>query len=692
MICLENVKMQFKKKKILSNLNYEFPSRGFYIICGKSGVGKTTLLNILTGLLKPTCGNVKYDGVDIYEKNYKKSTLLNEKIGYIFQNYNLIEELSVEDNIKLGNSCESQEIFEIMKFLGIEELKDEKAKVLSGGERQRTAIARAIIKSPSILIADEPTGNLDEENSKIIMQYLAEISKNTLVIMVTHDIALAKEYASHILYLSRQGIKDEVLSNVHNANTKYVKKESKASSDISIKTNFKLLWASLYKKKVLFLLYMLLFIVSMSLSAVTLTMLTFDKSDLANRVISKYNPDKEIVEVTKIVEFENQFNILQKGKIFFDTFDNKIIGKRKKLEDIDYIQMQSFDSISLEKGRAPMKENEVIVTHALSRLDTITIMEKDYTIVGVTSIFEETRNEEKVVFGLDNIKGYTSVLTTSLFSAFENCYYYTANQRDYAGDIAIDEIVVSKSYAKSHNLKEGQTYTTCDVRKYNSDYFKGEINPYTDIGETFIVKEILDQPDYFIIINDNKYESLSKDYELYYNYEETVLIHKITKEFIKEIYKCGFEVRDENLMSFDPSLSILNIYNFFGRIILAIAIILFFISNFIFLRSIICGFRNQFSILQYLGIKFKYKLNQILVLNGIMVLASFALNSLFTMIILTLLNRGPLINATEEIYKEFNFLNLRMDILGYLSLALIITMGILSAYFLLKERKIGIKK
>lgn len=646
----------------------------------------------MTGLLKPTSGNVKYDGVNIYDKNYKKRTLLNEKIGYIFQNYNLIEELSVEDNIKLGNSCESQEILDIMKFLGIEGLKDEKAKVLSGGERQRTAIARAIIKSPSILIADEPTGNLDEENSKIIMQYLAEISKTTLVIMVTHDMTLAKDYASHILYLSRQGIKDEVLSNTYGTNMQYVKKESKASSDIIFKMNFKLLWVSLYRKKVLFLLYMLLFIVSMSLSAVTLTMITFDKAVLANRVISKYNPDKEIVEVTKFAEYENKFTNLQKGKIFFDTFDNEIIGKRKKLEDIDYIQVQSFDSISLEKGRAPIKEDEIIVTHALSGLETLTIMKKEYTIVGVTSIFEENKDEEKFAFGLDTIKGYTSILTTSLFSVFESCYYYSANQRGYTKDIAPNEIVVSKFYARSYNLKEGQVYTTCDVRKYDSDYFNGEINPYTDIGEAFIVKEILEQQDYFIILNDNKYESLSKDYESYYDYEKTVLIHKLTKEFIKEIYRHGFEVVDENLMSFAPSLSILSMYNFFGRIILVIAIVLFIVSNFIFLKSIIFGFRNQFSILKYLGIKFKYILDQILVLNGIMVLATFALNSLFTMIILTLLNKGSFANTTKEVYKEFNFLSFRMDILGYLSLALIVAMNILSTYYLLTERNIDIKK
>ncbi|MCM1130973.1 MAG: ABC transporter ATP-binding protein [Roseburia sp.] len=692
MICIENVEMQFKKKKILSNLNYEFPSTGFYIICGKSGVGKTTLLNILTGLLKPTCGTVKYDGVDIYDKNYKKRTLLNEKIGYIFQNYNLIEELSVEDNIRLGNSCENQEILDIMKFLGIEDLKDEKVEVLSGGERQRTAIARAIIKSPSILIADEPTGNLDEDNSKIIMQYLAEISKTTLVIMVTHDVSLAKNYASHILYLSRQGIKDEVLTNVFDANMSYVKKESKASSDMSFKMNFKLLWATLYKKKVLFLLYMILFIVSMSLSAVTLSMITFDKADLASRVISKYNPDKEVVEVIKIATYENKFTHLQKGKIFFEAFDNKIIGKRKKFKDIDYIQVENFDAIPLEKGRVPIKEDEVIVTHALAELDTLTIMKKEYRVVGITSAFEESQDEEKFVFGLNTIKEDTSILTTSLFSAFESCYYHSANQLGYTKDIAINEIVVSKSYAMSYNLKEGQVYTTCDVRKYKSDYFNGEINPYTELGETFIVKEILDQQDFFVILNDDKYESLSKNYDFYYDYEKTVLIHKLDKEFIEEIYKQGFDIIDENLMSFDPSLSILNTYNFFGRIILVIAIILFIVSNFIFLKSIIFSFRNQFSILKYLGIKFKYMFSQILAVNGVMILVTFVFNTLFTMLILILLNKGLFANLTEELYKTFNFLNLRMDILGYLSLALILTMSVLSAYYLLTERNVNIKK
>ncbi len=178
---------------------------GTHIIMGKSGSGKSTLLHILGGLEKPTEGKVLYEGEDIY-RELDMEALRREHFGFIFQAYNLIPEINVRDNILMpayiAGKKRQARLDELVDALDIRNKLKQMPETLSGGEQQRVAIARALINSPRIIFADEPTGNLDEENRETVMEMLAESCRRygATLIMVTHDSDQLK-YAEHSYYM-----------------------------------------------------------------------------------------------------------------------------------------------------------------------------------------------------------------------------------------------------------------------------------------------------------------------------------------------------------------------------------------------------------------------------------------------------------------------------------------------------------
>ena len=201
---------RFKKNQIhvIQNTSLEFENTGLVAILGNSGSGKTTLLNAIGGLDKVNKGKIYINGKKITKRfSGRVDKVRNLNIGYIFQNYNLINDMTVFDNVALAlKMCgvkNKEEIKKrvnyILEVLGIYKFRNRYANMMSGGERQRVAIARALVKNPNIIIADEPTGNLDSKNSLEIMNIIKSISKNKLVILVTHERQLAEFYASRII-------------------------------------------------------------------------------------------------------------------------------------------------------------------------------------------------------------------------------------------------------------------------------------------------------------------------------------------------------------------------------------------------------------------------------------------------------------------------------------------------------------
>lgn len=177
---------------ILNNIDLEIVENDFIIVTGKSGSGKTTLLNIIGGFDSKSSGTLSFKGDVI--KNEKDRHMIRKQVGYVTQNYALINNETVKNNIllSLGVSKElkkyADDLDGILEKLKIIKLKNVKVNKLSGGEKQRVAIARALIKRPDVLLFDEPTGNLDKENSKMIIDIIKDIhSLNTTIILVTHD-------------------------------------------------------------------------------------------------------------------------------------------------------------------------------------------------------------------------------------------------------------------------------------------------------------------------------------------------------------------------------------------------------------------------------------------------------------------------------------------------------------------------
>ena len=200
LITIEDLQMIYRVGKVevpaLRGVDFTVKEGDFVAVMGPSGCGKSTLLHIIGGLLKPTSGRVLIDGLDIGSiSDAERTEIRRRKIGFVFQRFNLLPTLSMQDNIELakrlrGNShFKQQSSLKLLGLLGLEEKMQHKPSELSAGEQQRVAIARAVVNRPDILLADEPTGNLDTDNSHIVLGMMQELNHtyNQSIIMITHN-------------------------------------------------------------------------------------------------------------------------------------------------------------------------------------------------------------------------------------------------------------------------------------------------------------------------------------------------------------------------------------------------------------------------------------------------------------------------------------------------------------------------
>ena len=260
MLQLKNIKKNYESGeeivKALKGINIEFRESEFVAILGPSGCGKTTLLNIIGGLDHYTSGDLIIDGIST--KKYKDrdwDTYRNHRIGFVFQNYNLITHQSVLSNVELAltlsgvdKKTRRKKAIEVLEKVGLKDQMHKKPNQMSGGQMQRVAIARALVNDPDILLADEPTGALDTKTSIQIMEILKEISKDRLIIMVTHNPYLASKYATRTINL----LDGEITSDSRAYNSKKEikeKKETGKKTSMSFMTAMNLSLNNLMTKK-----------------------------------------------------------------------------------------------------------------------------------------------------------------------------------------------------------------------------------------------------------------------------------------------------------------------------------------------------------------------------------------------------------------------------------------------------------
>lgn len=195
--------------KALDNVSFEVNAGEFVAIVGASGSGKSTLLHILGAVDRPTSGNVIVNGIDVFKQNDNDLAIFRRrKVGLIYQFYNLIPILNVSENMTLpvlldGKKVDKKYLNELIDILGLKDRVSHLPNELSGGQQQRVSIGRALMAKPDIILADEPTGNLDSKSSKEIIDLLklSNTKYNQTIIMITHDINLAK-YASRIITIN----------------------------------------------------------------------------------------------------------------------------------------------------------------------------------------------------------------------------------------------------------------------------------------------------------------------------------------------------------------------------------------------------------------------------------------------------------------------------------------------------------
>jgi len=242
--------------RALRGINLSFRDKEFVAILGPSGCGKTTLLNIIGGLDRYTTGDLLVDNTSTKEfKDLDWDAYRNMRIGFVFQNYNLISHISVIQNVELaltisGVSAKERKerAKEVLIQVGLEDQLYKRPNQLSGGQMQRVAIARALVNNPNIILADEPTGALDSKTSTQIMELLRSISEDKLIIMVTHNSAIAERYSNRLINL----LDGEVISDTKPYTEEEVplNKEKKARTSMSFPTALKLSWNNLITKKV----------------------------------------------------------------------------------------------------------------------------------------------------------------------------------------------------------------------------------------------------------------------------------------------------------------------------------------------------------------------------------------------------------------------------------------------------------
>lgn len=400
MIELRNVSKTYSKGKedevkALKNVNLTFNESGLYFITGKSGSGKSTMLNILGGLDSVSDGQVIVDGesLDTFSLNrldeYRKN-----KVGFIFQNFNLIEELSIEENIALaldlkGEKADIEIIQQALKAVDLEGYEKRKASKLSGGQKQRVAMARALVKSPDVILADEPTGNLDSKTSQTIFELLKDISKERLVIVVSHDEESVNKYADTIIECVDGEVaivennKQEAVSNVIKTNNKELKSKGMSARNIA-----KLGLGFALRHKFRMIVTLILVVLALSFISVAVTMaqsnnVAVEYSNLISKgekivhLGAKLQPDSNLHNVSGTISNESAKKICDElpdfkfNKIYYDTrFDgvyeipeyrendnfhtSRILGVTALIDD-DLTRL----GMTMLAGSLPKEKNEV---------------------------------------------------------------------------------------------------------------------------------------------------------------------------------------------------------------------------------------------------------------------------------------------------------------------------------------------
>ena len=491
MIFANNLRKNYGTLEVINDTTLKLPKKGMVAFLGESGSGKTTLVNVLGGLDSYKSGSISYDDTRFLKYQMDKvDTYRRNHFGYIFQNYNILEDKTVSENLLLAlhiigiydeKECEKR-IKNALEAVGLYKFRKKLAGALSGGQMQRVSIARALVKHNDVIIADEPTGNLDSDSTRQIIRMLKKLSINSLIILVTHDISLANTYADYIYH-----IKDGKISDYKENNLKDNEKEDNFTYDDSFyepiikkdRAKFGLLlkeeFCNFFKDKVKGKIFKFAFFLIGIIFMVINVLVTTNNPNKINDIAARND-----VYTLKISSFQTKENIYSELARVYDLgyiddiYSNNQSGSLKikmgvstsiKL-DYSNVYNQTLIKDSLIIGKRPENTNEVVITSKMA--DELT--KSKYYISYDEIIGLKLSLNESIVGIVKNDQAYIYKLNQTYNSA--NYYYNSGiyNFEIYDDSLQIEgnkpkslnDIVVSSQFLINKGLKVGQTLNNGD--------------------------------------------------------------------------------------------------------------------------------------------------------------------------------------------------------------------------------------
>ena len=491
MIFANNLRKNYGTLEVINDTTLKLPKKGMVAFLGESGSGKTTLVNVLGGLDSYKSGSISYDDTKFLKYQMDKvDTYRRNHFGYIFQNYNILEDKTVYENLLLAlhiigiydeTECEKR-IKNALEAVGLYKFRKKLAGALSGGQMQRVSIARALVKHNDVIIADEPTGNLDSDSTRQIIRILKKLSINSLIILVTHDISLANTYADYIYH-----IKDGKISDYKENNLKDNEKEDNFTYDDSFyepiikkdRAKFGLLlkeeFCNFFKDKVKGKIFKFAFFLIGIIFMVINVLVTTNNPNKINDIAARND-----VYTLKISSFQTKENIYSELARVYDLgyiddiYSNNQSGSLKikmgvstsiKL-DYSNVYNQTLIKDSLIIGKRPENTNEVVITSKMADELTKSKYYRSYDeIIGLKLFLNESivgiaKNDQAYIYKLNQTYNSANYYYNSGIYNFE--IYDDSLQIEGNKPKSLNDIVVSSQFLINKGLKVGQTLNNGD--------------------------------------------------------------------------------------------------------------------------------------------------------------------------------------------------------------------------------------
>ena len=503
-INIRNINKSFGDNAVLDNISLEIKNNGIYAIVGRSGSGKSTLINLISGLDTPTSGEIILEG----ESDVASKEQLQQEVSVIYQEYYLMNGISVYDNIEIamqlsGNgSVEKTSILEVLEHLNLADLADRKVEKLSGGEKQRVAIARAYLANRNIIVADEPTGNLDDENATIVFELLKKVAKDKIVIVVSHDRLFVERYADEIYEIQKGKfiVKRERIAETTTISTNIVDDDRESASKLTAKSRLRLLKHVAQKKKILTpcicffsMIIMTLMCVLSSISMVTFGSIVLNNIDdnttslgiVCNDRYQGYQQTNVYADLLDDIDIA-----YSKGLIFRDIDERVELDYSDKSQSLYYylngesnfknmVELSSDVGVKLSVGVLPRSATEVIIPQYFAQQLIFTETEFDGIVI---------KNEQDIV-GRSLLLGDTAYTITGVY--LSDTYYASRLGEFTIADMEkeneseeISEIIRCASSAPSlTTLFFGEGFIDGFIRVNDGDLSEILVLPDVDIEE-----------------------------------------------------------------------------------------------------------------------------------------------------------------------------------------------------------------